>query len=76
MATLPDAHMRQIRNIDYCSAKLEPLLPDRRLKLPGGTLKAFAAVLQGAADDDTRMRAPIDFQAVMNVLRISVSHCM
>ena len=77
MVTLPDTHMRQIRNIDLCSAELEPLLPDRRLKLPGGTLNAFPAVLQDAADDDdTRMRALIDFQAVVNVLRISMSHCM
>jgi hypothetical protein len=46
-----DQHIRQIRNIQICHQDLEPLLPDRRIKIPSSLINAFGAHLQKVLDD-------------------------
>ncbi|KAI0749420.1 hypothetical protein C8Q80DRAFT_1161966 [Daedaleopsis nitida] len=46
--------LRHIRNIEFCSQDLQPLLPGKKLKLASTPLNAYAAVLQQEADSDVR----------------------
>ncbi|KAJ2979255.1 hypothetical protein NUW54_g11165 [Trametes sanguinea] len=50
MDTLPDTHMRRIRNIEFCSQELSTLLPGRTQKIVGTTIDAFGAVIQQEAE--------------------------
>lgn len=50
MDNLPDAHMRRVRNIDFCSQELRTLLPGRTCKLTGTTIDAYAAVVQDVSE--------------------------
>ncbi|KAI1786080.1 hypothetical protein LXA43DRAFT_975946 [Ganoderma leucocontextum] len=52
MDMLPEtaSELRRIRNFDICSAELSPLLRNSTLKIPGGTLNVFAAVVQDVAN--------------------------
>jgi hypothetical protein len=50
-AAVLDQHIRQIRNIQICRQDLEPLLPDKQMKIPSSLINAFGAYLQKVLDD-------------------------
>ena len=44
-----DSHIRVIRAIQFASQDLEPLLPEKKQKVPGTTINACGALLQDCA---------------------------